>query len=340
MNTMKAVGLTRYLPIDDPQSLVDLTLPKPVAHGRDLLVRVDAIAVNPVDAKQRAPKDKVEDPPRVLGFDAAGVVEAIGDAVTAFKPGDRVWYAGAINRQGSNAQYQLVDERIVGRAPTSIDAAHAAALPLTAITAWELLFERLSLAHDGSDRGRTVLLIGGAGGVGSVLVQLARWAGLRVIATASRPESVRWLRDLGVADVIDHREPLHPQLRALGLEEVDHVVSAVEVDDYWSQLPDLIAPQGGIGLIVNPKGPLPLGIMKDKSLRIAFEMMFTRSEYGTRDLAKQQALLTRVAQLVDEGHVRSTVSAIVRPIDAANLRAAHARMETQHSLGKIVLEGW
>lgn len=337
---MKAVGLTRYLPVDDPQSLLDLTLPTPTATGHDLLVRVDAIAVNPVDAKQRAPKDKVEDPPRVLGFDAAGVVEAIGEAVTTFQPGDRVWYAGAINRQGSNAQFQLVDERIVGHAPTSIDAAHAAALPLTTITAWELLFERLSIAPDGSDRGRTVLLIGGAGGVGSVLVQLARWAGLRVVATASRPESVRWLRDLGVVDVIDHRQPLRPQLQALGVDEVDYVVSASEVDDYWTQLPDLIAPQGGIGLIVNPKGALPLGIMKDKSLRIAFEMMFTRSEYRTSDMGRQQALLTRVARLVDEGHVRSTVSEVLRPINAANLRAAHARMEGKHSLGKIVLEGW
>jgi NADPH2:quinone reductase len=340
LNTMKAVGLARYLPIGDEQSLQDLTLPRPEAQGHDLLVRVDAVSMNPVDAKQRAPKDKVENPPRVLGFDAAGVVEAVGDAVTLFRMGDRVWYAGAINRQGSNAQYQLVDERIVGRAPESLTAEQAAALPLTAITAWELLFDRLSLRDENSHRGRSLLVIGGAGGVGSVLVQLARWAGLRVIATASRPDSVRWLNDLGVGEVIDHREPLRPQLEKLGLREVDFVICAVEVDDYWTQLPDILVPQGEIGLIVNPKGPLPLAIMKDKSIRIAFEMMFTRSEFQTPDMIEQHRLLTRVAQLVDAGIVRTTVSEVVRPINAANLRAAHAQVESKHTLGKIVLAGW
>lgn len=337
---MKAVGLTHYLPISDEQSLQDLMLPRPEAQGHDLLVRVEAVSMNPVDAKQRAPKDKVENPPRVLGFDAAGVVESVGEAVTLFRPGDRVWYAGAINRQGSNAQYQLVDERIVGRAPESLTTEQAAALPLTAITAWELLFDRLSLRDENSHRGSSLLVIGGAGGVGSVLVQLARWAGLRVVATASRPDSVRWLNDLGIGEVIDHGEPLRPQLEKLGLPEVDRVICAVEVDDYWAQLPDILAPQGEVGLIVNPKGPLPLAIMKDKSLRIAFEMMFTRSEFQTPDMIAQHRLLTRVAQLVDAGIVRTTISEVVRPINAANLRAAHAQVESKHTLGKIVLAGW
>ena len=230
---MKAIALTRYLPIDDPQSLVDIELPQPKPGAHDLLVRVEAVSMNPVDTKVRAPKPQVEAQPKVLGYDAAGVVEAVGDGVTLFKPGDAVWYAGDITRSGSNAQYQLVDERIVGRKPANFDFANAAALPLTAITAWELLFQRMRFDADGADRGRSLLIIGGAGGVGSIAIQLARRAGLVVIATASRPETIEWCIQMGAQHVIDHRQPLKPQLQALGFSEVDAIVNFADTAPYW-----------------------------------------------------------------------------------------------------------
>lgn len=338
---MKAVALTRYLAIDDPESLIDVELPKPVATGRDLLVRVEAVSVNPVDTKQRAPKPGIEPTPRVLGYDAAGIVEAVGDAVTLFKPGDEVYYAGDITRPGSNAEYQLVDERIVGRKPATLDFAQAAALPLTSITAWELLFDRMRLDPDGRDAGRSLLVVAGAGGVGSMAIQLARRAGLAVIATASRPETVEWCRRMGATHIVDHRKPLAAQLAAIGFAAVDAIANLADTDHYWTTMAELIAPQGRIGLIVEPKGPLALGgAYKTKCATIAWETMFGRSRFETPDMIEQHRLLDRVAEWIDAGEIKSTHAKTLGAIDAANLRAAHAQLESGTTIGKLTLAGW
>jgi NADPH2:quinone reductase len=338
---MKAIGFTRYLSIDDPQSLVDIELSRPQAAAHDLLVRVEAVSVNPVDTKVRAPKPQIEAQPKVLGYDAAGVVEAVGDAVTLFKPGDAVWYAGDITRSGSNAQYQLVDERIVGRKPASLDFANAAALPLTAITAWELLFQRMRFDADGADRGKSLLIIGGAGGVGSIAIQLARRAGLAVIATASRPETIAWCEQMGARHVIDHRKPLKPQLQAVGYNEVDAIVNFADTVPYWEVMADLIAPQGHIGLIVEPSTALSIGDpLKAKCVSIHWEMMFARARFKTADMIEQHRILDRVADLVDSGELRTTLTQTLFPIDAANLRAAHAQLESGKTIGKVALSGW
>lgn len=338
---MKAIALTRYLPIDDPQSLFDVELDPPLAQGRDLLVRVEAVSVNPVDTKVRAPKPQVEAQPKVLGYDAAGVVEAVGAEVTMFRPGDAVYYAGDITRPGSNAQLQLVDERIVARKPGSLDFAQAAALPLTALTAWELLFERMGYAFEGGGAGRILLVIGGAGGVGSIAIQLARLAGFTVVATASREETAQWCRELGASHVVDHRQPLAPQLQALGFEHVDAALNLADTDRYWTELGELLAPQGHVGLIVEPAGALRIGDpYKAKCIGIHWEMMFARARYRTADMDEQGRILARVAALVDEGRLRGTLRETLSPIDAANLREAHRRLESGRSIGKLALAGW
>jgi len=338
---MKAIALTRYLAIDDPQSLVDVELPMPTPGARDLLVRVEAVSVNPVDTKVRSPKPQVEAQPKVLGYDAAGIVEAVGDAVTLFKPGDPVWYAGDIARSGSNAQFQLVDERIVGRKPASLDFAQAAALPLTALTVWELLFQRMRVDPDGTDRGTSLLIIGGAGGVGSIATQLARRAGVVVIATASRPETIAWCRQMGAQQVIDHRQPLKPQLDTLGFAEVDTILNFADPAPYWETMGQLIAPQGHIGLIVEPSTPLNIGDpFKAKCVGIHWEMMFARARFRTHDMEEQHRILDRVADLVDAGELRTTLTETLFPIDATNLRTAHAQLESGRTIGKVALSGW
>ncbi|MGY1409922.1 MULTISPECIES: zinc-binding alcohol dehydrogenase family protein [unclassified Luteimonas] len=338
---MKAVALTRYLPIDDAQSLLDVELDAPLASGRDLLVRVEAVSVNPVDTKVRAPKPQVEAQPRVLGFDAAGVVEAVGPDVTLFRPGDEVWYAGDITRPGSNAQYQLVDERIVARKPAALDFAQSAALPLTALTAWELLFERMGYAVEGGGNGRTLLVIGGAGGVGSIAIQLGKLAGFTVVATASREETVAWCSELGADHVIDHRQPLAPQLHTLGLDAVDAALNLADTDHYWTELGELLAPQGRVGLIVEPAGALRIGDpYKSKCIGIHWEFMFARPRFRTADMAEQGRILARVAALFDEGRLRGTMRDTLSPINAANLREAHRRLESGRTIGKLALSGW
>lgn len=338
---MKAVALTRYLPIDDPQSLLDMELPMPTLGEHDLLVRVEAVSVNPVDAKLRAPRPQVETTPRVLGFDAAGRVEAVGAHVQGFTADDRVYYAGDATRPGSNAQFQAVDANLVGRAPRTLDAAQAAALPLVSLTAWELLFHRMPFDSEQGGDSRTLLVIAGAGGVGSMVIQLARRAGFRVIATASRPETGHWCRQLGASDVLDHRQPLAPQLKVLGVAQVDAAVNLADTDRYWEPLGELVAAQGHVGLIVEPRGPLPLGgAYKAKSIGIHWESMFTRSREGTADLAEQGRILTRVAQLLDAGQLRGIARDTLSPINAANLREAHRRVESGRSVGKLVLAGW
>ncbi|RZZ83773.1 zinc-binding alcohol dehydrogenase family protein [Pseudoxanthomonas winnipegensis] len=335
---MKAVAyLQAGLPIDDPAALVDVDLPQPVPGPRDLLVKVHAVSVNPVDTKVRHRAQVTE--PRVLGWDAVGTVEAVGEAVTLFKPGEVVYYAGSINRPGSNAQYQLVDERIVARKPASLDDAQAAALPLTAITAWELLFDRLRVP-EGQGEGQVLLVTGAAGGVGSILVQLARkLTALTVVGTASRPETQAWVRELGAHHVIDHSQPLAPQLQALGIEQVQHVASLTHTGSYYSQFIELLAPQGQLALI-DDLPSLDAMPLKPKSISLHWESMFTRSVFQTPDMQAQHDLLTRVAALIDAGTLRTTFGEHYGTINAANLRRAHALIESGKAKGKLVLEGF
>jgi zinc-binding alcohol dehydrogenase family protein len=335
---MKAVAYTEHgLPISDPRALQDITLPIPQPGPRDLRVAVRAISVNPVDTKVRNGVAVTE--PRVLGWDAVGIVDAVGDEVTLFQPGDAVFYAGAIGRPGSNAEYQLVDERIVGHKPASLDDAAAAALPLTAITAWELLFDRLRIPEGGGE-GQTLLVVGAAGGVGSILVQLARQlTRLTVIGTASRPDTQDWVYGLGAHHVIDHSQPLTDGLQRLGIAEVSQVASLTHTDQHYDQIVAALAPQGQLALIDDP-GQLDVMALKRKSLSLHWESMFTRSSFNTPDLERQHALLERVAALVDAGVLRTTLGEHYGRINAANLRQAHALIESHRARGKLVLEGF
>jgi zinc-binding alcohol dehydrogenase family protein len=338
---MKAVGLYRYLPIDQPEALVDVDLPKPEATGRDLLVQVEAISVNPVDTKVRAPKDSVEEKPRVLGWDAAGTVAAVGPEVTLFKVGDPVFYAGSITRPGANSEFHLVDERIVGRKPASLDFTHAAALPLTAITAWEALFDRLGVSPQGAHEGCTVLIFGGAGGVGSIGIQLAKQlAKLKVIATASRPESAKWATELGANHIVDHFGDIPAQLKHLGIGQVDYVLMFNDTDRNFPAAAQIIKPQGSICTIVENSKPVPVELLKAKSAAFHWEFMFTRSMFGTPDMIEQHKLLTEVARLVDAGTLRTTVGQQLGAINAVNLRRAHQLLEEGRAIGKLVLTGF
>lgn len=335
---MKVIAYTQHgLPITEPAALVDLDLPLPTPGPRDLRVQVRAISVNPVDTKVR--RNVAVSEPRVIGWDAVGIVDAVGSEVSLFRPGDAVFYAGDINRPGSNAEYQLVDERIVGRKPASLDDAAAAALPLTAITAWELLFDRLRIV-EGGGAGQTLLVVGAAGGVGSILVQLARkLTQLTVIGTASRPDTQDWVLALGAHHVIDHSQPLTEGLARIGIDAVTHVASLTHTDQHYAQIVSALEPQGQLALIDDP-GQLDVMALKRKSLSLHWESMFTRSTFGTPDLQRQHDLLNRVAELVDAGVLRTTLGEHYGRIDAANLRRAHALIESHRARGKLVLEGF
>ena len=338
---MKAIGLKQYLPIADSDSLLDLDLPIPQPQGYDLLVSVQAVSVNPVDTKIRAPKDGVEDPPRVLGWDAAGVVESVGPDVTLFAPGDEVFYAGSITRPGTKSEFHLVDERNVGHKPTTLSFAEAAALPLTSITAWEALFDRMGIARDGASMGKSLLVIGGAGGVGSIAIQIAKQvAGLEVIATASRDESRDWCLELGASHVVNHRTDIPAQLATIGFSQVDYVLCLNDTDGHWGTMTEVVAPQGHLCSIVETSAPVDLGPLMAKSASFSWELMFTRSMFGTPDMIEQHHLLNEVSRLVDSGEVRTTTGQVVGHIDAANLRKAHAQIESGRAIGKLVLEGW
>lgn len=337
---MKAVAYRTPGPIDREDALQDITLETPQAEGRDLLVKINAVSVNPVDTKLRLGAVPEGGDWRVLGFDAAGVVEAVGPEVQNFKPGDAVFYAGSIARPGTNSEYHLVDERIVGRKPASLTDAEAAALPLTAITAWEMLLDRLNVKHPTPQGGKIILVIGGAGGVGSITIQLLRaLTDLTVIATASRPETQDWVRECGAHHVIDHRQPLAPQVEALGLGAPGFVFSTTHTDKHLADIIELIAPQGRFGLIDDPE-MLDAKPFKLKAVSLHWELMFTRSLFGTPDMAEQGKLLNEVAALVDAGRIHSTATEVAGKIDAATLRAVHARIESGSARGKIVLEGF
>ncbi len=336
---MKAVALTHYLPIENPNALLDVELPVPRALGRDLLVEVRAVSINPVDTKVRSPKDTIESAPRVLGWDASGIVAAVGPEVTLFKPGDEVYYAGDITRAGSNAEFQLVDERIVGSKPKSLSFAEAAALPLTTITAYESFFDRLGIDRDGADQGQSLLIIGAGGGVGSIGIQLAKAAGLVIIATASRPETTSWVKQLGADYVVNHRQPMVEQVHALGFEYVDHIAIFNDMR-HWETAVELIRPQGGIVTIDNTELPLPMAAMKTKAASLHWEFMFARAMFETPDMIAQHELLNYVANEIDAGRIRTTLSEVLTPINAANIRAAHALIESGQAKGKIVVENF
>jgi zinc-binding alcohol dehydrogenase family protein len=339
---MKAVALETPLPVDDPACLRDVELPDPKPGPRDLLVEVRAVSVNPLDTKMRMRSRPKPGQWAVLGWDCAGVVRAVGPEVSLFAPGDRVWYAGAIDRPGCDSELHCVDERIVGRMPSSLDFPAAAAMPLTTITAWEMLFDRLRVGRGEEEEGRSLLVIGGAGGVGSMMIQLARQlTRLQVVATASRPETERWARELGAHHVVDHSKPLAAEVRAAGLPAPDYVVSLTHTAHHYPQVAELIAPQGRFGLIDEPPaGSIDIGLLKRKCGSLHWESMFTRSLMKTPDMVEQHRLLCAVAELVDAGRIRSTMTEHFGAIDAANLRRAHALLESGRAIGKVVLEGF
>ncbi|KTF08660.1 zinc-binding alcohol dehydrogenase family protein [Pseudoalteromonas carrageenovora] len=335
---MKAIGYQKSLPIENELSLQDIELETPAAHGHDILVEVKAVSVNPVDFKIRQAMPAADGEYKVIGWDATGVVKSVGENVSLFKPGDKVWYAGDITRSGSNAQFQLVDERIVGHMPSSLSYGEAAALPLTSITAWELLFDRLNVAkNDGS---KSILVIGAAGGVGSIMVQLLKQrTKLNIIASASRPETISWLEDLGADTIVNHRNPLSEEFAAKNLSEVDYVVSLNNTEQHLPEIEKVVKPQGQFALIDDPE-TLNIVPFKNKSVSVHWELMFTRSLFKTDDMQEQHVILNNVATMIDLGQIKTTVGEHLGKINAANLRKAHQHLETQTAKGKVVLEGF
>jgi zinc-binding alcohol dehydrogenase family protein len=337
---MKAVGYRQPLPISEAASLIDVELPDPKPSGRDLLVGVKAVSVNPVDTKMRVRVAPKAGETKVLGWDASGVVVAAGPEATLFKPGDQVWYAGSIARPGTNSELHLVDERIVGKKPMSLGFAQAAALPLTTITAWEMLFDRFGVQPGKRPTEDTLLIIGAAGGVGSILVQLARrLTGMRVIGTASRRETTEWVLSLGAHHVIDHSKPLSAELKRVGIPAVTHVASLTQTESHFPQIVECLAPQGKFGLIDDPP-VLDIMPLKRKCISVYWELMFTRPVFGTADMIAQHRLLSEVAELVDAGVIRTTFGEHFGRINAENLKRGHALIESGRAKGKIVLEGF
>ena len=337
---MKAVGYRNAGPVSDSQALEDIELAVPSPTGRDIRVAVRAVSVNPVDTKIRRGVAPSPGEYKVLGWDAAGVVDAVGPEATLFKPGDEVFYAGSLDRPGTNSALHIVDERIVGRKPRNLNFAEAAALPLTAITAWEALFDRLKVTDPTPEGGGSILVVGGAGGVGSIAIQILRQlTGLTIIATASRPETQAWVKEMGAHHVADHRKPLNEELGRLGLPAPGFVFSTTETDKHLDAIVELMAPQGRFCLIDDPP-PLDIMKLKRKSLSLHWELMFTRPLYGTADIEEQHRLLNRVSAMVEESKIRTTMSAHFGAITAANLLKAHALIESGSARGKIVLEGF
>ncbi|KAF0684066.1 Aste57867_23987 [Aphanomyces stellatus] len=344
--SMRAVGLNVHMPIDDPTSFQDIQVPVPILSEHDLLVKVHAISINPVDAMVRAgfyPLPGVN--PRILGWDVAGTVVAVGPNVSLFQVGDAVYYAGSVIRQGGNSEFHAVDERIVGRKPSSLDFAEAAALPLTSITAWECLFDRLAIPQSKqATAGQSLLVLNGAGGVGSIAIQLAKQlTGLTVVATASRPESIAWVRELGADHVVNHREDIVAQLKQIGVPQVDYVLVGTAIEPYFASIVEIIKPQGKITSIVRPTKQLPFENFMVKSVAFVWQSMFTRSRFQTPDMIQQHELLNRVADLVDNKTLRTTIVASDTKhgvINAANLKQAHQALEAGQVVGKLVLEGF
>jgi len=334
---MKAIGFKTSLPIEHNDSFILFDTEKPVATGKNILVKIAAVSVNPVDFKIRknAAKDKFLETPKIIGWDAVGTVEAVGDEVTLFKAGDEVYYAGDINKPGSNAEYQLVDERIAGKKPANLSVEQAAAMPLTALTAWEILFDRIRISDN--DKGKSVLIVGGAGGVGSIAIQMAKNAGLTVIATASRPQSTAWCKQMGADFVIDHTDLVN-NVKAAGFNNVDFILDFVDLNQYWSAFIELIKPQGSIGSISDPTEPVNLRQLKGKSVSFHWELMFTRAMFETDDIQRQHDILNQVAALLDEGKLRSTLTETLNGFSVETLKKAHQQLEGGRTIGKIVIK--
>lgn len=340
---MKAISFRQHLPIEHPESLIDVIVDKPKPGPRDLLVQMQAISVNPVDTKIRKGSGPAQPSGdlKILGWDAAGVVVEVGSDVTLFAPGDEVYYAGSVDRPGSYAEFQVVDERIVGKKPASLDFANAAALPLTTITAWEMLFDRLPLRKDKSSTQGSLLIIGGAGGVGSIATQLAqRLTGLTIIASASRPETIDWCREMGAHHVIDHRQPLAAQVKKIVPDGVKYVLALTKTEDHFDEIIEAMAPEGAMVLIENLARPVDINKLKPKSLSLHWEFMFGRPRFQTENMKEQGCLLNEVARLIDAGLIRSTARTNLGSINAVNLKQAHALVESGKAIGKVVLAGF
>lgn len=340
---MKAIGFKKHLKIDDPESLIDFEMKKPTAKGHDLLVKVNAVSVNPVDIGVRKGGHSVLKTPKAIGWDACGVVEEVGSKVSLFKPGDRVFYAGSFIRSGSDGEYQLVDERIVGHAPETLKDNEAAAMPLTSLTAYEALFEQMDLTWNQENKNnqhKTILIINGAGGVGSVATQLAHLAGLTVIATASRPDSIKWTQDHGADYVVNHREDLVKQVRKLGFKYVDYILELKDLDGHWKEMCELIKPEGHIVSITENHRPINLRLLTKKKAHFSWEWIYTKSYYQTDDMITQHDILDKIAQMLDSGKLRCTMTKSLTPLNATNLRKAHKLVESGHMTGKVVVSDW
>jgi len=335
---MKAIGFKKSLPISDKESFIEFETEKPSPEGFDLLVKVQANSVNPVDFKirQNAAKDTVLETPKVIGWDAVGIVEAVGGKTSKFKVGDAVFYAGDITRSGSNAEFQLVDERIVGKKPRSLSIAETAAMPLTSLTAYEALFDRIKLDPE-KDKGKSVLILAGAGGVGSIAIQLAKKIGnLTVIATASRVDSIAWCKDLGADFVVNHHH-LKEELEKIGHSQVNYILDFVDLEGYWETATEIIKPQGHIVSITGSSRPLDLDLLKTKSVTFSWELMYTRSMFSTEDMERQHEILNHIADLLDNGTIRSTLTTTLKGFTVENLKEAHRLQESGKSIGKTVL---
>ena len=335
---MKAIGFKTSLPINEADSFIEFETEKPIPAAHDLLVKIDGVSANPVDYKIRQgnAKNKVLDTPKIIGWDAVGTVEAIGAAVTLFKIGDKVYYAGDITRQGSNAEYQIVDERIVGKKPITLSNEAAAVMPLTGLTAWEILFDRMRISLE-KDKGKTILIIGGAGGVGSIAIQIAKKViGLKVIATASRPETVEWCKQQGADVVVNHKD-LVEEVRKAGFQHVDFIVDFVDVNQYWGAFVELIKPQGSIGSISDPLESVNLRQLKGKSVSFHWELMFTRSMFQTDDMVEQHNILNKLADLLDNGTLQTTLNKTLKSFTVANFKEAHQVLESGKTIGKIAI---
>lgn len=338
---MKAIGFSEHLDIKNPKSLFEFETPKPTPKGHDLLVKVNAVSVNPVDVGVRRSGHGKLSKPKIIGWDACGIVEKVGSQVSLFSPGDRVYYAGSFKRSGSNSEYQLVDERIVGNTPKSLTDAQAAAMPLTSLTAYEALFEQLSLSQDKtSNEGKTILIINGAGGVGSVATQLASNAGLTVIATASRPESINWVKSHGATDVVNHRKNLVNEVHKLGYKYVDYILELKNIDSHWKEMCELIKPEGAIASITENRRPINLRLLTPKKAIFAWEWMYTKSYYHTPDMQSQHEILNKIATLIDNSELQCTLTQSLSPINANNLREAHSLVENGHMIGKVGVADW
>ncbi|PIT99634.1 MAG: zinc-binding alcohol dehydrogenase family protein [Bdellovibrionales bacterium CG10_big_fil_rev_8_21_14_0_10_45_34] len=332
---MLAIGFRKNLSIEETDALIEARLPRPAANGFDVEVRISAVSLNPVDTKQRKGREITNETLQIPVWDAVGIISKIGDQVDHLKVGDRVFYSGDLNRPGAASEYHVVDSRLVALAPKSISDAEAAALPLTSLTAYEGLFEQLRVIP-----GKTILVVGGAGGVGSMVIQLAKLAGLNVIATASRDETILWVKSFGANSVIDHRERLSEGLKKIGVDNVDYIFNAADTATYWSQMEEVIRPFGRIVSIVESSIPLDLTIMMKKSVTFSWELMFTRSLFQTEDMQEQSRILSKIASLVDEGKIRSTIFRSMSPINSENMKEAHRLLESGKSIGKIVISEW